>query len=96
MWNITISADHRDASGIIRAWKITLGLGEHSPPTWIDAQLVITDNSSEPGEPDISIPFKAEERMLGHEKSESISIVLGRSATGTGLQDGCVLLRHSD
>jgi hypothetical protein len=97
MWNITFSANHGDVSGIHRAWKITLRLGEHSPPAPIDAQLVITDNSSEPGEPDISIPFKAEERMLGHEKSESISIVLGRSATtGTDLQDGCVLLRHSD
>ncbi|KAI0289355.1 hypothetical protein BC826DRAFT_914600 [Russula brevipes] len=96
MWNITFSANHGDVSGIYRAWKITLRLGEHSPPAPVDAQLVITDNSSEPGEPDISIPFKAEERMLGHEKSESISIVLGRSATGTDLQDGCVLLRRSD
>jgi hypothetical protein len=91
MWNITFSANHGDASGIHKAWKITLRLGENSPPAPIDAQLVITDNSSGPGEPDISIPFKAEERMLGHEKSESISIVLGRSTTGTGPQDGCVL-----
>jgi hypothetical protein len=34
--------------------------------------------------------------MLGHEESEGISIVLDRSATGTDLQDGCVLLRRSD
>ncbi|KAI0289346.1 hypothetical protein BC826DRAFT_1107067 [Russula brevipes] len=72
MWNITFSA----TTEIFR------------PPAPVDAQLVITDNSSGPGEPDISIPFKAEERMLGHEKSECISIVLGRSTTGTGPQDG--------
>jgi len=88
MWNITFSANHGDISGIHKPWKITLRLGENSPPAPVDAQLVITDNSSGPGEPDISIPFKAEERMLGHEKSECISIVLGRSTTGTGPQDG--------
>jgi len=94
MWNITFSTCHGDASsGIYRAWKITLRLGEHSAPTWIDAQLVIiTSNSSGRN---ISISFQTEEeRMLGHEKLEGICIVLGQSATGTDPED--VFASHFD
>jgi len=83
------------SSSVNRPWGVTLRLGVHSPPTWVDAQLVITGNSSVPTEREqssesISILLRSRERELGRPGGQ-INAIFDKSVTGTDLSDGCVL-----
>jgi hypothetical protein len=81
------------SSGIDEPWVVILRLGEHSSPTWVDAQLVITGNSFVPTESEhssISIPLRTEGQKL-QPNLNTLTRILDKSATGTDLTDGCVL-----
>jgi len=93
MWCLTYSADQSDAAGVLhRSWTVTLELGEHSPPTWIDAQLIITGDSTVPTErvppSPISIPLKSQAWELEPRPNDEISVVIDKSVMATDLPDG--------
>ncbi|KAI0264135.1 hypothetical protein BC834DRAFT_994697, partial [Gloeopeniophorella convolvens] len=87
LWGLTFSADNPDATGVNRAWMITLDLGKHSPPTWVDAQLVVTNPSSAATgsreKRPTSIPLKCQNGELQHESSDGMDDIRGRQLQHT-------------
>jgi len=114
MWCLTFSRDTLPAgtfpaeksgqsksgsSSVNKPWVVILQLGEHSSPTWVDAQLVITGDPPVPTESgqsssSISIPLGSQGKELQPCLNTLVSI-LDKSVTGTDLPDGCVLWRCS-
>ncbi|KAI0048624.1 hypothetical protein FA95DRAFT_1025406 [Auriscalpium vulgare] len=47
LWYLMFSAaDASNSAHRAGAWLVTLGLADHSPPTWVDAKLIIEDKST--------------------------------------------------
>jgi hypothetical protein len=86
------------SSSVDKPWVFTLGLGEHSLPTCVDGQLVITGNSaanspvpteSEQSFSPISIPLGPLRQELQPGLIQLVK-AFDKSVTGTDLPDGCV------
>ena len=90
IWCLTFSDVYSSVSAEKWPWTLTLQLGEHSSPAWVDARLVITRHSPAPaasGQPSIiPISLKCHWRHLKPLPTRSISTVLDKSVT-----DRCVL-----
>ena len=80
--------------------QATLGFNENNPPTWVDAQLVITGDSTVPTEREppspTSVPLKSQVRELEPRPNDEISVVIDKSVTAADIPGGWVLLQLSD
>jgi len=91
MWCLTCSANQSDAVGVHTPWTVTLELGEHSSPTWVHAQFVITGDSTVPTEREppspISVPLKSQVWELEPRPNDEISVVVDKGMMATDHPD---------
>ncbi|KAI0061965.1 hypothetical protein BV25DRAFT_1763874, partial [Artomyces pyxidatus] len=55
LWYLTFSAAEASSGHKLGSWLVTLGLSDHSPPTWVDGRLIIEDLSP-PADPPRPMP----------------------------------------
>jgi len=95
IWRLTFSNNMSAGSGVSSAswpWLVTLQLGEHSVPTLVYADLVVTRDSpvSTGREKTFStyIPLKSQGQELQPRSSSQICVSLNKAVMGTELADG--------
>jgi len=85
IWCLTFSDVLSSVSAEKWPWTLTLQLGEHSSPAWVDGRLVIMRHAPAPAASDqssfIPIPLKCHWRQLQPLSTRSISSVLDKNVT---------------
>jgi hypothetical protein len=99
VWCLTFSDVYSSVSAEKWPWNLTLQLGEHSSPAWVDGRLVITRHSPAPAasgqSSTIPIPLKCHWRLLRPLPTRSISYVLDKNVTDRCVVYGVLADGHS-